>query len=208
LPSESAQYFGEFTVLSDMSQHQISLRFVSLLLVDALTSCNTTFHFCAHAQYKPFKRCTCADQVQCDSRRQQGRRPPIHCHQQPAQVPCGFCFPPTKKYLASTNLYALEQQLHVTCTSKVPTLQKAKSSRSLALQILYVIFSVVYASFDASFEQYLLSHCTFFSLHFDIPVSYFRNTYASLVSVTSTRCCATCAAHSLTLSSHPTRASG
>ena len=49
MPSESAQYFGEFTVLSDMSQHQISLRFVSLLLVDALTSCNTTtLHFCAH----------------------------------------------------------------------------------------------------------------------------------------------------------------
>jgi hypothetical protein len=41
--------FFFFTVLSDMSQHQISLRFVSLLLVDTLTSCHTTtLHFCAH----------------------------------------------------------------------------------------------------------------------------------------------------------------
>ena len=32
-----------------MSQHKISLRFVSLLLVDTHTSCNTTtLHFCAH----------------------------------------------------------------------------------------------------------------------------------------------------------------
>ena len=123
--SASAQYFGECTVLSFMSQHQISLRFVSILLVDALTSCNTTPHFCANAQYNSSK--WCADQVQCDSRRQQGRRPQIYCHQQPTQVLCGFCFPPTKKYA----LICAERQLQITRASKVPTSQKAKSSHSL-----------------------------------------------------------------------------